>query len=54
MPSKHIMLFEQIFIISDSWIKYLEFNDEAYVTEKIKHYSYVCYALLIPYMVSQN
>lgn len=48
------MLFEQIFIISDSWIKYLESNDEPYVSEKIKHYANLCYGLLVPYMVGQN
>lgn len=48
------LLFDQIFVISDSWLKYLDFHDEPYVTEKIKHYSYLCYALLVPYMVRKD
>lgn len=43
-------LFEQIFIISDSWMKYLESDADAYVDERIKHYADLCNALMIPYM----
>lgn len=48
------MLFDQIFLISDSWMKYLDSHEEPYVTEKIKHYSYLCYSLLVPYLVREN
>ncbi len=48
------MLFEHIFIISDSWLKYLDLNNEIYVDQKIKNYSKLCFGLLVPYLVSQN
>ncbi len=47
------MLFEQIFIISDSWMKYLDADDEAHVTQKIEHYAKLCYGLLVPYMIAK-
>lgn len=48
------MLFEQLFIISDSWLKYLLPEDSEQVEERIEHYAQLCYALLIPYMSSPS
>ncbi len=48
------LLFEQIFILTDSWIKYLVSEDENEIDEKINHYSKLCYALIVPYMVVGN
>lgn len=47
------MLYEQIFIISDSWMKYLESTEGLYITEKITHYAKICRGLLQPYMVGE-
>lgn len=43
------MLFEQLFIISDNWIRYLEGAETDYVRNRIQHYAYLCYSLLVPY-----
>lgn len=42
--------FEQIFIISDSWIKYLELEveDDISLDEKIEHYINLCISLILP------
>ncbi len=45
------MLFEQIFILSDSWIKYIVTEDDNVVEQKINHYSELCNALIVPYKI---
>lgn len=48
--AQYEILFEQVFIISDSWIKYLDATDEKYVNQKIDYYAKLCYGLFIPYI----
>jgi len=45
-------LFEQLFILSDSWMKYLDStSDMEYVNARIEHYVNLCFALSVPYLV---
>ena len=43
-------LFEQLFVISDSWIKYIDTDDEGEILEKIDHYARLCFGLFVPYL----
>lgn len=45
------MLFEQFFILTDSWIKYIITEDTNVINQKINHYSKLCHTLFVPYMV---
>lgn len=45
------MLFEQLFIISDSWIKYIGPEEVDQLEERMDHYAKICYALVVPYML---
>lgn len=47
-------LFEQLFILSDNWIKYLDGDEADYVEAQITHYADLCQALLLPYVVTHN
>lgn len=49
-PVQYEMLFEQIFIISDSWLKYILNDAPSHVNERIAHYARLCTSLLLPYM----
>ena len=44
------LLFEQLFLISDSWMKYITTDDEAEVNKLIGYYANLCFALLTPYL----
>ena len=53
--AQYEILFEQLFIISDNWIKYIDTDsDQTYVDERIFHYSNLCFGLFVPYLVSKN
>ncbi len=46
------LLFEQLFIISDSWIKYIPLDSTAtYINQQIDYYAKLCFSLLVPYLV---
>lgn len=51
---QYSLLFEQIFILSDSWIKYVKPSNEIEIELEINHYSSLCYALLVPYLVESK
>ena len=45
------MFFEQLFIISDTWLHYLDSFELNYVEERIEYYANLCFSLFIPYLV---
>lgn len=50
------VVFEQFFIISDNWIKYVELKDKERLDleREIRHYSGLCLALLEPWLQDRN